>query len=258
MFNYLLNTVNLVCNLPIFSNSMSSFFFNNYSLLVSSYSLSSLYCYYKDTIDIDSLKDKINIKDKKKLNDLYKKYLPLVSFNVIIMAYLCGYINTLFINKYNPELLKEKGFDELKLIDFMELYFCKYITDISFYTCHRITHLKYIYKYIHKTHHQVKNNIGLAGLYTDPIDFFTGNFLPIMGPVSYIFTHQYIFKLWILSTVYNVVIVSHGGFSNYSEYHDIHHTKFKYNYGTDIFMDVIFNTKYIDKKKNLQKIKNNS
>ena len=55
---------------------------------MSSYSLSSLYCYYKDTIDVDSLKDKINIKDKDKLNDLYKKYLPLVSFNVFIMSYL--------------------------------------------------------------------------------------------------------------------------------------------------------------------------
>lgn len=247
MFNNLLNVVNTLCNLPIISNFsiMSTFMFENYVLFISSYSISSIYCYYKDTIDVDSLKDKINIKDKGKLNDLYKKYLPLVSFNVIVMSYICGYYNTLLISKYNPELFKKKGIYDLKVINFLQFYLCKYITEFTFYCCHRLTHLKYVYKYIHKKHHEVKNNIGLAGLYTDPIDFIIGNYLPIIVPISLIITHNYLFKLWILSTIYNVVIVSHGGFSNFSEYHDIHHTKFKFNYGTNLFMDTLFNTNYV-------------
>ena len=78
-----------------------------------------------------------------------------------------------------------------------------------------------------------------------PIDYFFGNYIPVNLHTVLIVSHQYTFYFWIIKTVYGVVINSHSGFQNMSEYHDLHHTHFKYNFGiAGGYMDKIFKTEY--------------
>lgn len=238
---------------------MDSFSINNYIIFVSSYTLFSFACYLLDTSNI--LKkiinkryymslSKINSKDIKYLESLYKKYLPRVVFNVVILSYLCGIIQYHFIQYFNPILLLNNTLDTFNPIRAMlEYYLSLFLTEFTFYTCHRITHLPCCYKYIHKKHHEVKNCIGMAAVYTDSLDFFFGNFLPIFFHTSLIMSHQYTFYIWVVKTVYGTIISSHSGYQEVSDYHDIHHTQFKYNYGSgDGYMDKLMGTEYIKPK----------
>ena len=44
--------------------------------------------------------------------------------------------------------------------------------DIIFYIGHRIIHFPILYKYIHKTHHNINANIAISGYYMGVIDYF--------------------------------------------------------------------------------------
>ena len=242
------------------------FLFTNYIIFISSYSIISFICYLFDTSYI--LKNivnkkynlplkKINSEDIFFIESLYIKYLARVVFNVFILSYICGIINSFFIQNFNPILLKNNSINSFRpLRAIIEYIICLVLTDFTFYTCHRTSHHPYLYKYIHKKHHEVKNCIGMAGVYTDSIDFFFGNYLPVNFHTSLIMSHQFTFYFWILKTTYGVIINSHSGYQNLSEYHDLHHTHFKYNFGkAGGYMDKIMGTNYKKKFENIKKIK---
>ena len=243
--------------------SNEDYFFNiTYLIFISSYSFLSLICYFLDTSNIIKKiiykhygipLSKINSKDIKFLESLYIKYLPRVCFNVFILSYFYGMFNLQVVRRFNLKLLENNSYETFHPVKaIIEYSICIFLTDFTFYTCHRISHHPYLYKYIHKKHHEVKNCIGMAGVYTDPIDYFFGNYVPVNLHTVLIVSHQYTFYLWILKTVYGVIVNSHSGFQNMSEYHDLHHTHFKYNFGiAGGYMDKIFGTEY--PKKNLNK-----
>ena len=113
--------------------------------------------------DYDISISKINSKDIKFLESLYIKYLPRTFFNVFILSYLCGILNMHFIKYFNPILLENNTLETFKPIRaILEYCIALFLTEFTFYTCHRITHLPCLYKYIHKKHHDVKNCIGMA------------------------------------------------------------------------------------------------
>ena len=118
----------------------------------------------------------------------------------------------------------------------------RYLTDFFFYSIHRLMHTKYFYKF-HKIHHEIKAPIGITAFYMHPIDYIFGNLLPIYLPTLIVQADLITMHIWIILSVGNSVIVSHGGFLDKSEFHDDHHKYFKYNYGTEMFMDDLFKTK---------------
>ena len=50
--------------------------------------------------------------------------------------------------------------------------------------------------------------------------------------------------------IFNTVVISHGGFIDQSDFHHIHHEKFKYNFGIGLFMDRMLGTFMVVDRKN--------
>lgn len=125
-----------------------------------------------------------------------------------------------------------------------------FILSTIFYYVHRILHLPYFYKRIHKIHHSWQTPIGCAAIYAHPIEHLFNNILPVFIPTLIMRIHPMYFNVIVFITTMNSVNVHSGyNFVNAQE-HDDHHKHFLCNYGAgiDIF-DWLHGTRYIDLKK---------
>lgn len=113
--------------------------------------------------------------------------------------------------------------------------------DVFFFVLHKLFHTKYLYPY-HKKHHEITAPIGISALYMSPIDMYFGNILPTVLPAYILHYHPITIKILIFVAVINTIAIAHSGFRNVSEFHDHHHSAFKYNFGTNLFMDRLFGT----------------
>lgn len=113
--------------------------------------------------------------------------------------------------------------------------------EIWFYTLHRLMHTKYLYKY-HKTHHEVKETIGILALYAHPFDAIIVNMGSIY--VLHLLLQFSAFQVYLVGTcaTVNTIINSHSS-KRQNLFHQIHHLKFNVNFGLDLFMDYyVFDT----------------
>jgi sterol desaturase/sphingolipid hydroxylase (fatty acid hydroxylase superfamily) len=125
------------------------------------------------------------------------------------------------------------------------LLICIIAEDFMFYFGHRLLHSKYLYKYIHKVHHEHTVVFSLASEYCHPLEFLIANVVPYAtGPFllsGYI--HCYTHMCWIVIRIFEGS-VAHSGYdfpvslSNLfpltveSDFHNYHHLNFKDNYGS--------------------------
>lgn len=109
-----------------------------------------------------------------------------------------------------------------------ELTVCIMMEEIAFYYSHRFLHNKYIYKYIHKQHHEWTSPIAVSAIYAHPIEHIFSNMLPpalgifIMG--SHIATAWMWFAIALTSTL-NAHSGYHLPFFPSPEAHNFHHLK---------------------------------
>jgi len=194
--------------------------------------------YYTTSIDFSkkSLDNRIQHDNTQKLINIYWKIIPLVLFNLFITSLVFNLIIFKLLhynnNPYYPIRLSYSLF---------KLSFYKYFVDIPFYISHRLFHTKYLYKY-HKKHHEIKAPVGISALYSHPIDYIFGNLVPIFIPLIFLNIDFVSLHIWTFFTIFATIYESHGGFENLSEFHDFHHKYFKYNFGTNVFMDKILDT----------------
>jgi Sterol desaturase len=165
--------------------------------------------------------------------DIYKKCLPTVAWNTLI----CSFVPCLFFGWYQ---IMELPFDLVKMI--IDLILVSFLSDIFFYTLHRLLHVSFIYKKYHKKHHQIIAPIGLSAVYMTTLDFYLGNIVPIYLPLCLVGAHSLTVRIWMILTTINTVVVAHSGFDKLANFHDKHHSAFNKNYGTNLFMDRIFGT----------------
>lgn len=52
------------------------------------------------------------------------------------------------------------------------------VEDFAFYWSHRMLHTPYLYKKVHKVHHEFNNTVSIAATYAHPVEYFFGNLLP--------------------------------------------------------------------------------
>jgi len=111
-----------------------------------------------------------------------------------------------------------------------------------FYFTHRLLHVPYLYKTVHKVHHRFKAPCAMAAVYAHPIEFIFGNVAGVgLGPMltnCHPYTAYAWFSLALLATCKN-----HSGYKCLgAQQHDAHHEFFNYNFGND-FLDDFFGTK---------------
>ena len=163
-------------------------------------------------------------------------------FNVINLVIF----NQIFITFPLLYLMGEyKEGDFLIFENIYKIPFAIVVEEILFFTTHKILHFPFFYKHIHKIHHTWNHPMGISATYAHPLEHLFSNILPIIISAKIAMLNYNTLRFFHISIIINTVLVAHSGFKNkFTEFHDLHHTKFNYNFGAIGLMDKIFKTDY--------------
>lgn len=130
-------------------------------------------------------------------------------------------------------LMKLRGISDIKELPtfhsvLFELAVFLLVEEIGFYYSHRFLHSKFIYKYIHKQHHEWTSPIAVTALYAHPLEHVFSNIFPPFLGVFIMGSHITTSWLWFTLAILNT-LNSHSGyhlpFLPSPEAHDFHHLK---------------------------------
>lgn len=163
-------------------------------------------------------------------------------FNQTVVGFPFAYISY--------QLMKFRGIADIKELPtfhsvLFELAVFLLVEEIGFYYSHRFLHSKFIYKYIHKQHHEWTSPISVTALYANPIEHVFSNIFPPFLGVFIMGSHITTSWLWFTLAILNT-LNSHSGyhlpFLPSPEAHDFHHLKFNQCFGVLGVLDRLHST----------------
>jgi len=190
-------------------------------------------------------------KDVKYTKEVYLKAFKVAFFNLLMLA-----PSLLASALVMPSALKFTVPAPTWPVFLLSLAFCQFSEDITFYFSHRLLHsVPWLYKNIHKQHHEFSAPIGMSAAYAGLTEFFLGNVVQaISGPII-LQSHIIVLWTWLIIRLWYTVDVHCGyafpwGLEAFvgkiyagPRHHDRHHAKFAVNYSSTLtYLDVIFGT----------------
>ncbi|CAE7652530.1 FAXDC2 [Symbiodinium pilosum] len=143
---------------------------------------------------------------------------------------------------------------------FIHIGFGVLVNEVLFFYGHWLMHAnKYLYRHIHKIHHEFKAPMGLAAIYCHPVEFFLSDLMPLGAGLLAVRANAFTGVVWMAFAVM-ATQTHHCGirwpwidfFSFQAEaqpnFHDFHHEKFNVNYGAMGWLDDLHGTSWDWKK----------
>lgn len=121
------------------------------------------------------------------------------------------------------------------------------LEEVLFFSVHFTLHSRFLYRHIHKIHHEYKETIAITTHYVHIVEHLFGNLLPIFSSAMLLGSeaHFLSLSLWVLLAVQNA-LVTHSGYNfpwlTCSVNHDFHHYNYEGNYGIGLGLDALFGT----------------
>jgi len=129
-------------------------------------------------------------------------------------------------------------------------YICFVIgNELIFYYGHAALHSKWLYRNVHKIHHEFQAPFALVASYCHPLEMLLSNVLPLTLTGFLMQVHLYTVVVWIVFAVLGTQL-HHSGYhwpfipswDEQPDFHDFHHEKFTSNFGSIGFLDAIHGT----------------
>lgn len=129
--------------------------------------------------------------------------------------------------------LKWRGIPDIQILPNIQTvlissFICDHLYDATVYGVHRSLHHRFLYKHIHKLHHEYKSPIAFSGLYSHPVEQLFQNTLPLYAGLMVLGCHIATIWVYMLSSMLASTI-THSGyhlpFLGSPQLHDYHHMK---------------------------------
>lgn len=180
------------------------------------------------------LRDKLNSRVKK----VKKQPFPAFTVKGIVIGQIQGLITALIILYLAPEVHRGNG-----LLLNLEWFFMRIIAaDFCFYVAHWLLHRK-ILRRIHLKHHEFADSSSFVAGHKSLIEYIIVTMTDILPVFIFGYDMNQILAWTVIGNAYN--LEGHSSLSIFfiaSDFHDLHHTSFKGNYGIQGFWDRVFKT----------------